>query len=162
MDYFLIPHDSLKFCSDFTVDLMSDILESNGLYNMISDKCKAPDHSLLTLQFNATYADSMHSGGDTDDIKTGQSFKRYYFNEGQNDFLCSETWRLAVFEIIQKLEDANACQNEIDNIYSVLCQSVFKELDEHVNFKVIDSKKKENLRTQNLIGIMNFQVYGKT
>ena len=61
VDYFITPHDCLKFCDSFQVDLVSDILQKFGLYELFSTTCKAPDHSLLTLNLHHTYIENTKS-----------------------------------------------------------------------------------------------------
>ena len=56
VDYMLLPHDCFSFCKDFRVDLMSELLLKFKLYPMLSDVCKVPDHSLLSMKLLYSYA----------------------------------------------------------------------------------------------------------
>ena len=49
VDYVITPHDCLKQVSKCNVDLCSDIINNLGIQNVISDMCKSPDHSLVTI-----------------------------------------------------------------------------------------------------------------
>ena len=50
VDYMLLPHNCLKFCLDFKVELMSDIIDVALCTELLSNTCKIPDHSLLTVK----------------------------------------------------------------------------------------------------------------
>ena len=58
VDYFLAPHDCIKFCKEFRVDLMSELLLKHNLYDMLSNVCKVPDHSMLSLKFQYSHMSS--------------------------------------------------------------------------------------------------------
>ena len=50
VDYFMI-HQNNK-CYVFKVVTISEIMEKYKIFNLILDKCKPPDHSVLLLDFS--------------------------------------------------------------------------------------------------------------
>ena len=54
-DRWLVPHDCLKFCLDFKVELMSDIIDVALCTELLSNTCKMTDHSLLTMKMVNSY-----------------------------------------------------------------------------------------------------------
>ena len=55
VDYMLTFHDCLNKCKLFKVNTMSNIIDNFNLYRLISEQCKPPDHSILTVS-----VDCMH------------------------------------------------------------------------------------------------------
>ena len=49
VDYMLTFHDCLDKCKLFNVITMSDIIEELNIQSIISERCKPPDHSILTV-----------------------------------------------------------------------------------------------------------------
>ena len=54
VDYFFTPHECLQQIECFQVDTCSDIISQLGIESLISDVCKAPGHSLLTINIQAS------------------------------------------------------------------------------------------------------------
>ena len=55
--------------------------------------------------------------------------KRYKLKAIPRDFLSSNISRLALQDIISKIESAQETQSEIDNIYSSLCDAIITEMN---------------------------------
>ena len=146
VDYFLTPHDCLKFCKDFSILTMSEIMLKFDLYKLLSTVCKAPDHSLLTLKFDCTYSHLDHNVNSIQGDLNKKRKKFYCFDKKPEGFLHSEIWRTAVLDIISRLEHMNEVQSDLDCIYDDLCKSIFKELDSHFDYKVVGTKSKKKLR----------------
>ena len=149
VDYFITPQDCLQFCQNFSVDLMSSLLEKYDLYSLLSQNCKAPDHSLLTLQFRYSYidvADAQHSIGDKSNEKNSGNRKMYSFENRPNGFLSSEMWKTAVANIIRILETNEMNQNVIDNAYTKLCKQIFTELDDQMLYKIAGPKSTKKFK----------------
>ena len=51
VDYISVPHECIDYCYEFKVHTMGDIMQKHKLYDLLSDQCKAPDHSLLHAKF---------------------------------------------------------------------------------------------------------------
>ena len=54
VDHFITAHDCVNNVTECRVDLCSDIIKDLGIESMISDTCKVPDHSLLTIQIKTS------------------------------------------------------------------------------------------------------------
>ena len=133
VDYMLVPHDCLKFCLDFKVELMSDIIEAASCTELISNTCKMPDHSLLTVKMVYDLSwDQMTSQVDAESEGNSQNRahrKMYYFDRNSRDFLSSPLWNDAVKSIIDKLITLNTTQENLDNVYLDFCNILFNELN---------------------------------
>ena len=49
VDYIITPHECLNQCVSSRVDRVNDIPDKYNLYSMLSNVCKAPDHSVVTI-----------------------------------------------------------------------------------------------------------------
>lgn len=146
VDYFLTPHDCIKFCKDFTVHTMSELLLEFDLYSLLSNVCKSPDHSMLSLQFYCTYARLDHTENTMQGPQNEQRKKFYCFDKKPGGFLQSETWRKAILDIIDHLEHLHELQDDLDTTYDDLCKCIFKELDTQLGYKFAGSKMKKKLK----------------
>ena len=62
VDYMFVPHDNLQCFKHFKVLLVNDIIENENLNNLLSERSKPPDHSILQCQVSfTTYSDSMNT-----------------------------------------------------------------------------------------------------
>ena len=53
--------------------------------------------------------------------------------------MINESWRLALNDVINYINNAKRCQNDIDALYDLLCSNIYQELDKF--FKKIDVRK---------------------
>ncbi len=142
VDYFITPHDCLRFCDEFRVDLMSELMLSHNLYHMISNVCRVPDHSMLTLKMHYTFsARNDRLSYDDQSQTTSKPNSRFYcFNDKPGAFLCSDMWKRAVQNIIYQLETVHESQALLDKVYDNLCKSIFEELDSSLGVKSATKK----------------------
>ena len=69
VDYINTPHDCFNSCDDFKVETVIDLLEQYNIFGMIGDRCKPPDHSLLSVNFASSYNISNKNVNDEGDIE---------------------------------------------------------------------------------------------
>ncbi len=50
--YFALPHSRMKYCTLFGVDLVAELLQKYELLGMLSETCKAPNHSVLKAKYS--------------------------------------------------------------------------------------------------------------
>ena len=51
VDYFAVPHENINCCSSFNVHPIAEITDQCSLEFTLSESCKVPDHSHLTLHY---------------------------------------------------------------------------------------------------------------
>ena len=61
VDYIITPHDCFTFCKSVKVDLVNDIIDSYKLTELIGERCRPPDHSVLTLTFTSCTLSGTHT-----------------------------------------------------------------------------------------------------
>ena len=52
IDYILIPYENYTHCEKFKVETVNNIIHCQNLQSLLSSKCKASDHSVLSLEFS--------------------------------------------------------------------------------------------------------------
>ena len=60
VDYFLTSHMSIKFCKQFSVHKVDDLIAKFNLQGLISNRCKPPDHSVLKLTLSYSISETDH------------------------------------------------------------------------------------------------------
>lgn len=125
------------------VHLMTDLM----IDYLISDHCKIPDHSLLEVVILPSFIhdqvrnpDNVKSRIYKNDIDIPKR-KVYDYRTMSNDIFSSEYWENSIIELIDNQLSIQLNQQEIDKTYNDLCELMFLQIDEHVNFKYVQSKK---------------------
>ena len=67
--------------------------------------------------------------------------RKYLFEHKPDDFMKSEMWKLSLQSLISHFENGITNQQNVDIFYNELCNHLFKEMDLHLNFKTIGSKR---------------------
>ena len=128
--------------------LTTDLLHKFDLFNMLSPSCKAPDHSLLSIEFTPFNMDRLLNVNTTmveNETKTSkcQSSKIYDFNRPKPDFMNNETWRNSILGIIESLQNRIASQEALDVLYNNICETLINEMDMYLEGKCINTKTKK-------------------
>ena len=130
------------------VDLANDLVNECSANQYIGIRSKVPDHSMITIQVkwgnNSSAIDSSAypQSGTTD----FSSRKLYSFKDLTPESLNSPTWKLALHNIINRLAERIAMQDELDSLYDSFCKSLFKELDDNLGFKYVSKKCKKRFK----------------
>lgn len=143
VDYFIVPHDVFERCIDFNVIDCESFVNDRGLLNLVSERCKIPDHSIVTIladvgqnvhhndiEFSPLYpqndrleeSSSHHSG--INDVQV-----RYKLESIPENFLHSDLIRNAVVELIDKYSNRIQGQREVDEVYDSTCDVFRQEMD---------------------------------
>ena len=146
VDYMFCPHDCIENVLNCKVDLANDLVNECSVNNLLGTRSKAPDHSMITSRVvwghdsSATNMPSTYNPSDTPDKKC------YSFKNLTPESLSSETWTLALHNIIDRLSARNIMQSEIDTLYDSFCKSLFTELDESLGFRFVSKKSKKRFK----------------
>ena len=54
VDYFIVPRDCISHCRHMNVQLTNTMIDNYNLSHLISERCRPPDHSVLTLKFTCS------------------------------------------------------------------------------------------------------------
>lgn len=146
VDYLCIPHECLRFCDMCKVTTPSEAVDKFNLQRLINNRCKMPDHSLIYSNITINYSVNSHEPrSNTLNYNTWEHLrpplgienptnKRYRFDDIPPNFRNSETWSLAINDIINAREQEINAQNYIDNEYNNLCLVLKQEMDEYLQF----------------------------
>ena len=137
VDYFFVPHDVLKFCSNFKVLTINDIIDKNNLQMLLSDKCKKPDHSVISVDIDLTMGNiSMVTNKvsvvqSTEKLKGKQNVK-FNLKRMPIDMFSSELCKRALLNVIDCIECNRETQTEIDNCYNNLKDVIVQEMKDKI------------------------------
>ena len=135
VDYFVMPHENISNCTSFAVHLVSDIIEANNLESMLSSRCKAPDHSFISM----TYEIQISNLRESNDINLSDEMvdinKRYNYGTMSQNFFKSASWIRILDAFISRLDNISGSQVELDIYYDDLLSKIFCEMDSHIDYK---------------------------
>ncbi|WAR27263.1 hypothetical protein MAR_012967, partial [Mya arenaria] len=133
VDYICIPHDMFIKCKSFSVLPSQSIVDKHSLHGLLGERSRVPDHSVLIACFETDYND-LYVHEDT------PSRARYDLKRLPQDFMSSETAKLAISNLISRIQSARETQTEMDTIYENLC-SIIKTDDQLESKSVINLSK---------------------
>ena len=116
-------------------------LSQISLIDLLSDKCKAPDHSLITVRFKFDNVQSDNLNGsyceiDNDTLRgiggDGKTFKKYLFKNVSKQFMDNNVWNLAFKDLLNRFEEYQLAQESIDTMYTELCRSIYSEMAKYL------------------------------
>ena len=148
VDYVFCPHDCISSVLKCNVDLANDLVNNCSANQYIGMRSKVPDHSMITtrvkwgLSVNATTAHAYETSENSN--TTGK--KVYAFKNLNTESLKSETWILALQNIINRLSTRIDMQNNLDSLYNSFCNSLFKELDDCLGYKHASKKCRKRFK----------------
>ena len=158
VDFIMLPHDCIKFCSSFKVDTIANLLSSGQLYNLISGRCKSPDHSLISITLTCSYLGSpIHVSEPENNMSTHNTQETASENtflknskrisqvrKSDNTYTNSNTWKDSIMAHINRLETVIKSQTEIDDSCNSFCEIIFAEIDSNlqINYSSKFSRKR--------------------
>ena len=131
VDYIMVSQDCLNLCTEFQVITPNDLMEDNGpdCLNLLGDRCKMPDHSLLWLKFKASAERylTVHPTADISKTRRPRVFP--------DNFLSSELCCTVLLELISNIEACRGIQEDVDLCYKSFCDVLYAEMDRHTSTK---------------------------
>ena len=132
IDYIITEQRSINRCVKCVVHTVNDLVSScEELKSMISSQCKAPDHSVVSVEIKISNKCSEMSGNQT---KKSKSTRKYSFHNQNVNFLNNTVLNAAVVEIISQLENNILVNAEFDNLYDRLVKMILNEMDNYLEF----------------------------
>ena len=97
----LVPHNVYDRCMMFRVDTMASILNDHYLFVHVSDRCKPPDHSILTIEFSLQSDPTIVDPRPDFNVEQRNipTSKRFRFQNMPEDFMTSPMWQAAINEL---------------------------------------------------------------
>ena len=149
-DYLFCPVDHLTFCREMKIILMSDIV---NMLN-IQPPRSLPDHSLLLGTFETSFYDKSSKPyfpqsfppvihppkPQSSTLKPKKNLKKM-----TNGFLMTDEIRQEVLQTINKIENAQSSQQEINQLWSEIKSLFLKELDKLPSRPTTNNKKQNRL-----------------
>lgn len=141
VDYICVPHDVFPQCKDFCIVNCNSVIEELSAMNLLGEKCKVPDHSVL--KFKLVFEYTVHA--DADENKSNPK-KRFNLRRIPSDFMNSNSAIHAINLLIRKIELCRETQREINEIYENFCEMVISEMTESIPNYDWSRKSKKKLR----------------
>ena len=114
------------------LSVLFDIISgSEELKSLISSQCKAPDHSVVSLELKISSCTEV-----ADNLaKRSKSIRKYSFYNPNVNFLNNAVWNSAVTETINQLENQILLNTEFDKLYGNLVKMILNEMDNYLEFR---------------------------
>ena len=107
IDYCICPHEHLKFCTNFEVQTVSDVIDKFLLNGLFNSKCKMSDHSIVVVNITTSYGRNLydntlmdHDMSSTDNcinMDNEHSHKQYLFDDIPKDYMCRHRTIVCVY-----------------------------------------------------------------
>ena len=150
VDYFAVPTENISCCSSFNVIPVTELMQKNKLETLLSERCRPPDHSVLSLKYKvwSLQADeSVNSDVSDEGLRSDDNLcKRYNYGTMSPEFLKSNTWVTLLDSLINKLENIEKCQSQIDSFYNEMLFNVFQEMDTHIEYKQASKRSRKHYK----------------
>ncbi len=128
VDYAFTTHENLQNVLEFHVDTCSDIIEQLNIEYMLSDVCKAPDHSLLTFKIHTSpYVTIQCKYLGSKKYYHGPK-RMYNYRNIPDDFMQSPNISQAIGKLIDDILLVRENQGEVDHMYDKVVRTIFDEM----------------------------------
>ena len=147
VDYFAVPLENVAHCISCDVYPLNESIESAGLHSLISERCKASDHSPVKLTYRiSSYTD--FNSNDVSQNNNESTRKKYKYNTMSPEFLKSETWIAILDGLLNRLNNINPLQSQVDTCYEDMLTEIFSEMDEYIQYTNVNPNTRKRLKTQ--------------
>ena len=143
VDYIMTPHDVLDKCVYFKVYTVTELAEICNVSQLIGERCRLPDHSVLHVNFNPRAIDTTinnHiSPDETSGREGGKHFipynkRTYRFDNVPDMFLASDSWRYSMTQLIDLFMICRKNKDDFDNIYDKFCKVLSDEMNKFLKY----------------------------
>ena len=120
----------------FNVHRIAEIIDQCSLEFTLSERCKVPDHSPLTLHYqpNCIYLPEFDPNDLDSPVATGVS-KIYQYHTMSPEFLKSDTWVVVLDTLLMRLEQMDPLQCGLDSLYEKMTSEIILEMDKYINYR---------------------------
>ena len=147
VDYFAVPLEDISHCVSCDVYPLNEFIESSGLQSLISERCKASDHSPIKLTYRISSYSDVNSNApcenDNESIR-----KKYKYDTMSPEFLKSATWISILDSFLDRLNNINPLQSHVDVFYEDMLSEIFSEMDQYIQYKNVNPNTRKRLKTQ--------------
>lgn len=152
VDYIAVNHEALCKFSYFDVLTMSDCIEKFDLFSLLSQTCKAPDHSVLVAKMS-------HMLTNTTNINTAEphSCTCQHMNECKRNkyrkrnipeqFMSSLDWKTNISHLIEHYETQINNQQDLDTSYKLFTDTLFSEMDKFLKINFSSKKVRKQFKS---------------
>ena len=132
--YCLVPHEQLRYFTDFAVTRATTLFERSGCLGRLDPKKGIPDYSALTweikLHLPSMSSEELHS------VTTHIPQKKYFLNRIPEYFMMSADVVNHVRALYIKLQQEQEAAKAVSELYNNLVQTIKKEMDSKIPNKL--------------------------
>ena len=128
VDYIITSHDCLTKCKSFNVFTMNFLNEKCNTTQMLSTRCKLPDHSILLVELEILGVVQR----DVENSTNMTSNRKYNFNRVDEKFLNNDDWNVTASNLIEQVIRLDQSQDAVNEVYAEFCNSVNNEMDKYI------------------------------
>ena len=144
VDYLCVPHDIFDKCT-FNVLTMQSIIDEHNLHELLGQRSSPPDHSVLVTSLSLNPDTNLNREQNDTTYAHHTPRVKYKLNKIPVNFMDRELARLALLQVIDKIENTRETQQSIDNIYENLCDTILNEMNHSIpKYNVSNRTKKRN------------------
>ena len=132
VDYVITNHENLCNFSDMKIKEINDYLNMFRSELTVTDNVRTSDHAIITCKMSVNYCNLEKESYEIKNCKQVFNYKVFPVT-----FMNSDAWNRIVLGLIEPLSVSIRNQMDLDNWYCKFVRSIFKEMDENLNFKVI-------------------------
>ena len=145
VNYIVCDETTLHMISDFRVETMTSIVEKLKLREIMSERGKLSDHSMISCTINVSPYCAPQSTSDTAtdsrNTQTSDTVRKYNVSNIPDDFLSHISVKNALLSAIQRLGYIHIRQDDIDSIYNNFVEIVHNEMDNKLDHHDIGCHK---------------------
>ncbi len=151
VDYITIDHNSLEHCSHFEVITMTNCIEKYDLHGLLSEVCKAPDHSLLIAYIQCDMSSHLlntsQNTAEEDDYSVNETAKCKYRRDNYPDrFMMSEVWKQSIVNLTEFFENRITNQDSVNSAYELFVKTLFNEMDIYLKVPSVSKKTRKKFK----------------
>ena len=142
VDYGIVPYELLDAVSSFEIIRPRTLFNKAGGVSLVDPSHGIPDHAMLQWTVDLShlgYQPENHHPGTADRHRktTTVSYVKYNTRNVPQDFMINAQIQEQIHELIQKLEQEQVVQDDMNEIYKQFCDSVSSEMDDKLQKRTI-------------------------
>ena len=153
VDYFVTFHDNLNSIKRCETHTMAETIAKFDLFTILGERCKAPDHSFLSIDITFDNVETQKSekvkSQNEKCSKKGEKvpkLKKFYLDYRPSGFMNNYKWHQALSNIITNIETAINQQLNLEDIYNQTIHMITTEMETHLKFRECSKKSKQNFK----------------
>ena len=136
IDYFITCHDQIRYFSNFNIEMVSDLVDSYKVQHLLSSTCKAPDHSVLSVQIEIPVTEYVNHHDATtsasySNVETCPSYRRYSYAKPREGYLTNDDF-ITKIDVLKE-----SIPISVETSYKNFCNLLDEERSRYLVYRII-------------------------